>query len=186
LLAAYVARRGISLAASARRLEDARLNKLLTDFRTGNGMHVIHRNTPGSSTEILKVLRRRGVFALQIDQDIRTPSVTVPFFGRPARTPAAAALLAVRRDLPVVPAFAQRRAEGGHHFVIKPPIFPPGSGDRQRDIIEMTRQFSQALEDHIRQHPTEWNWWHRRWRRPPVPGLDLDADGNSSPTPATR
>src|SRR5215813_3740928 len=119
LLAAYVARRGISLAASARRLEDARLNKLLTDFRTGNGMHVIHRNTPGSSTEILKVLRRRGVFALQIDQDIRTPSVTVPFFGRPARTPAAAALLAVRRDLPVVPAFAQRRAEGGHHFVIK-------------------------------------------------------------------
>src|SRR5262245_15280951 len=44
LLAAYVARRGISIAASARRLEEPRLNKLLTDFRASNGMHVIHRD----------------------------------------------------------------------------------------------------------------------------------------------
>jgi len=184
LLAAYVARRGISIAASARRLEEPRLNKLLTDFRASNGMHVIHRNTPRASAEILKVLKRRGIFALQIDQDIRTPSVSVPFFGRLARTPAAAAVLAVRRELPVVPAFAKRRAEGGHHFTIMAPIYPPNSGDRQRDIIDMTRQFSQVVEDHIRQNPTEWNWWHRRWRRAPVPDLDLDAGRSPSATPA--
>lgn len=175
LLAAYVAQRGISVAATAMRLTDPRLNRLVTDFRTGNGMHVIWRNTRRSSTEILKVLRQRGILALQIDQDIRTPSVTVPFFGRPARTPVAAALLAVRRDLPVIPAFAQRRPEGGHHFTIKAPIYPPKTGDRRRDIIELTRQFNQLLENHIRQSPTEWNWWHRRWRRSPVPNLDLDA-----------
>jgi lauroyl/myristoyl acyltransferase len=51
----------------------------------------------------------------------------------------------------------------------------PKSGDRQADILELTRQFNQILEDRIRQQPTEWNWWHRRWRRPPLPHLDLDA-----------
>jgi KDO2-lipid IV(A) lauroyltransferase len=100
----------------------------------------------------------------------------VPFFGRLARIPAVAAVLAARRDLPVVPAFAQRRPEGGHHFTIMAPIYAPKSGDRQRDIVELTGQLTQILEHQIRQHPTDWTWWHRRWRRPPVPGLDLDAD----------
>ena len=24
-------------------------------------------------------------------------------------------------------------------------------------------------------YPTEWVWWHKRWRRRPVPNLDLDS-----------
>jgi KDO2-lipid IV(A) lauroyltransferase len=176
LLAAYVAGRGISLTASARRLDDPRLNKLLVDFRANNGMRVILRNTPKASVEILRVLKQRGIFALHVDMDIRTPSVSVPFFGRLARTPASAAVLAVRRNLPVVPAFAQRRPDGGHHFTIMAPIYPPKSGDRQRDILDLTSQFSQILERHIRGNPAEWNWWHRRWRRSPIPNLDLDAE----------
>jgi Kdo2-lipid IVA lauroyltransferase/acyltransferase len=180
LLAAYVARAGIPLAASARRIADPRLNKLVNDFRTRSGMRVILRNSPNSGFEILKTLKQRGVLALQIDQDIRVPSVSVPFFGRLARTPAAAALLAIRRNLPAVPVFAQRRPQGGHHFTVMPPIHPPKTGDLRRDILDLTSQFSRILEDHIRRNPTEWNWWHRRWRRGPVPHLDLDADSGPS------
>jgi KDO2-lipid IV(A) lauroyltransferase len=176
LLAAYFAYKGIPIVAGARRLDDPRLNGLLNDFRTSNGVQTILRSTPGSGKEILRVLKRRGLFALLIDQDTRVPSVSVPFFGRLARTPAAAAVLAVRRDVPVLPAFAQQRPEGGHLFTIRAPIYPPNTGDRQRDIVELTCQFSRILEAHIREHPTEWIWWHRRWRRPPVAGLDLDAE----------
>jgi KDO2-lipid IV(A) lauroyltransferase len=176
LLAAYFAHRGISVAAGVRRLDDPRLNRLLDDFRTGAGVQTILRSSPDSGREILRVLKRRGIIGLLIDLDIRVPSVSVPFFGRLARTPAAAAVLAVRRDLPVVLTFAQRRPEGGHLFTIRPPIYPPNSGDRQRDIVALTCELSRILEEHIRQHPTEWIWWHRRWRRPPVPGLDLDAE----------
>jgi KDO2-lipid IV(A) lauroyltransferase len=181
LLAAYVARRGIPVTAVARRLEDPRLDQVLTDLRTSNGMRVIHRNSQSSGAEILKALRQPCAFALQIDQDIRVPSVTVPFFGRPARTPAAAALLAIRRHLPAIPVFAQRRPQGGHHFTIMPPIDPPRSGDLRHDIVQLTGQFSRILEDHIRRNPSEWNWWHRRWRRRPVPNLDLDADTDLVP-----
>ena len=181
LLAAYVAHKGISIAAGVRRLDDPRLNRLLDDFRTGNGVQTIPRGGTGSGREILRVLKQRGMFALLVDQDIRVPSVSVPFFGRLARTPAAAAALAVRRNLPIVPAVARRRAEGGHHFTIAAPIVPPGTGDRQRDIVTLTAAFNRILEAHIREHPTEWIWWHRRWRRPPVPGLDLDAQVSQTP-----
>jgi KDO2-lipid IV(A) lauroyltransferase len=175
LLGAYVARKGIPIAAAARHVNNSRLNQLLMDFRARNGVRPILRKSRRSSWEILRILKQGGILALLIDRDIRkTPSVSVPFFGRLARTPVAAAFLAVRRDLPVIPAFAQRRAEGGHHFTIMAPIYPPKTGDRQRDILELTHQFSQILEHRIRQNPGEWVWWHRRWRRRPVPRFDLD------------
>ncbi len=53
-------------------------------------------------------------------------------------------------------------------------IYPPKTGDRHRDILELAHRFSQILEDRIRQNPGEWAWWHRRWRRDPIPGIDLD------------
>ena len=176
LLGAYFARLGIPIAAIARRINDSRLNQLLVDFRASNGVRTILRESPMSSREILKILNQRGILALIIDQDIVAPSVSVPFFGRPARTPAAAAALAIRRALPIIPVFTQRRPEGGHRFTVLPPILPPTSGDRRRNILELTTQFSQILEDRIRQNPTEWVWWHRRWRRPPIPRLDLDPE----------
>ena len=176
LLGAYFARQGLPIAAIARRINDSRLNQLLVDFRTRNGIRTILRESPTSSREILSILRQRGILALIIDQDIHAPSVSVPFFGRPARTPAAAAALAVRRDLPVVPVFAERQPGGGQRFIVMEPIFSPKTGDRRRDIYEMTHEFSRILEARIRERPEEWVWWHKRWRRGPVPRLDLDSE----------
>ncbi len=175
LFAIYAAHKGIPIAAGARSLDDPRLNRLLDEFRSGSGVQTILRGDPDAAREVLRVLKRGGIFALLIDLDTRVPSVSVPFFGRLARTPAAAAVLAVRRDLPVLPVFACRRATGGHHFTIGAPIAPPKTGDRDRDIVALTAEFNRLLEAFIREHPAEWIWWHRRWRRPPVPGLDLDA-----------
>jgi KDO2-lipid IV(A) lauroyltransferase len=114
-----------------------------------------------------------------IDQDVnKAPSVSVPFFGQAARTPIAAAALALRRDLPILPIFAQRRPEGGHRIVVKPPLRFAPTGDRNRDIRALTRMCNEAIEESIRKNPAEWVWWHRRWRRKPVPGLDMDSDLN--------
>jgi len=176
LLGGYFARKGVPIAAMARPLNDPRLNQLLVDFRTSNGVHSIMRESSTSSRDMLRILNRRGVLAMLIDQDMITPSVSVPFFGRPARTAVAPAVLAVRRDLPVVPCFAERRPEGGQRFMIMPPIFPSHSGDRTRDIVEITRRATHALEERIRANPAEWTWWIKRWRRPPVARLDLDSE----------
>jgi KDO2-lipid IV(A) lauroyltransferase len=176
ILAAYFALKGLPIAAVARRMHDPRINTLLLDFRTANGVQTILRESSGSSREILSVLRRNGVLAMLIDQDTHAPSISVPFFGRQARTPAAAAALALRRNLPVIAAFAQRRPGGGHRLTILPPLRIEPTGDRKRDVLELTKLFSQVIEDRIRANPVEWVWWHRRWRRGPTPQLDLDAE----------
>jgi len=176
LLAAYCALKGVPVAAVARRIYEPRINTLLVDFRRRNGVQTILRESPTASRDILRILRSGGILAMLIDQDTRVPSVSVPFFGRMARTPAAAAALAVRRDLPVLPAFAQRRGEGGHRLTFLPPIQASRSGDRRRDVADLTRSFNQLIEERIRKNPAEWVWWHRRWRHAPIPRLDLDSE----------
>lgn len=176
ILAAYFALKKLPIAAIARRMHDPRINELLLAFRSANGVQTILRESPSSSREILTVLRNNGVLAMLIDQDTHAPSISVPFFGRQARTPAAAAALALRRDLPVVAAFAQRRPGGGHRLTILPQLRIEPTGDRKRDVLELTKLFSRVIEDRIRANPVEWVWWHRRWRRGPTPQLDLDAE----------
>lgn len=176
ILAAYFALKGLPIAAVARRMHDPRINNLLLEFRNANRVQTILRESPSSSREILGVLRNNGVLAMLIDQDTHAPSISVPFFGRQARTPAAAAALALRRNLPVIAAFAQRRPGGGHRLILLPPLRIEPTGDRKRDVIELTKLFSRVIEDRIRANPVEWVWWHRRWRRGPTPQLDLDAE----------
>jgi Kdo2-lipid IVA lauroyltransferase/acyltransferase len=174
LLAAYCALKGVPVAAIARRIYEPRINQLLVDSRQRNGVQTILRESPTASRDMLRVLRSGGILALLIDQDTRVPSVSVPFFGRMARTPAAAAALALRRELPVLPVFAQRRPGGGHRLTFLPPIRPTSTGDRRRDVAALTTIFNQILEERIVSNPAEWVWWHRRWRHPPIPRLDLD------------
>lgn len=176
LLAAYFALRGIPVAAIARRIYEPRINAIVVDFRARHGVSTILRESPSAGRAILDVIRAKGILAMLIDQDTRVQSLSVPFFGRMARTPVAAATLAVKRDIPAVPVFAHRRPQGGHRLIILPPIELPRSDNQRRDIAELTRLFSRTLEERIRKNPAEWVWWHRRWRHAPVPRLDLDAE----------
>jgi KDO2-lipid IV(A) lauroyltransferase len=174
LLAAYFAWQGLKVAAVARRIYAPQLNRLLVGFRSRQGVETILRESPHSTRQILRALKNKADLAMLIDQDTHAPSISVPFFGRMARTPTAAAALAIRRDLPAVAMFIQRRPQGGHRITINPPIVIQRSDDLQADIRSLTRQFNEALERQIRRNPAEWVWWHRRWRRAPVAQLDLD------------
>lgn len=175
LLAAYWAWAGLPIAAIARRVQGVELNRILVDLRTRQGVETILREDPAAARQILRALKGNALLALLIDQDTRVQSVSVPFFGRLARTPIAAASLAVRRELPVCLAFIQRRPQGGHRITIDPPVTIARTGDATQDIQALTRVFSQRIEAQIERNPAEWVWWHRRWRRPPRRDLDLDA-----------
>ncbi|HVO25201.1 MAG TPA: lysophospholipid acyltransferase family protein [Candidatus Margulisiibacteriota bacterium] len=175
LLAAYFAWRGFPVAAIARRIHAERINQLLVDLRRRHGVETILRESPHSARQILKALKDNSLLSMVIDKDPHAPSVSVPFFGRMARTPAAAAALAIRQNLPVTAAFIQRR-DFGHRITVCPPFVIERSGDVRADIAALTRQFSLTFERQLRRNPAEWVWWHRRGRRARLPHLDLDRD----------
>jgi KDO2-lipid IV(A) lauroyltransferase len=174
LLAAYWAWQGYSVVAVARRIYIDRLNQLVVDFRRRQGVETIMRESPHSARQLLRAIKNNSLLAMLIDQDTQVQSVSVPFFGHLARTPAAAASLAIRRDLPAHAAFIQRRPEGGHRITVTPAFEFAKTGDVSADITTLTRAFNAALEAQVRRNPAEWVWWHRRWRRRPQAHLDLD------------
>ena len=91
----------------------------------------------------------------------------VPFFGRPAKTPRGAAVFAIRADVPVVLIQALRQADGRYVFHAED-IAVTHSGDRERDVDDIVRRFSEALERLVRRHPGQYFWQHRRWKHQPA------------------
>ena len=176
LAGAYMAHeKGLPVTAVARRLDEPRLNKMLVDIRSRNGVETIMRDSPSASRQLLGALRKHGFLVMLIDQDTLVPSITVPFLGRPARTPVAPAALAVRRNLPIVVTYSVRRPNGGLDLILQGPLYADKNLDRDSSILELTTRTNELIGDAILQHPTQWPWWHRRWRRAPQPHLDPDA-----------
>jgi KDO2-lipid IV(A) lauroyltransferase len=172
LLAATFAHLGYGLSVVARRVNDERFERLVSAFRLRAGVHTILREDAAALRESLRMLRCGRILALLIDQDTRGPGVFVPFFGHRARTSPGAAVLALRTGSPVVTAFIERDGQG-HRIRIQPIHgFEPAAGGRP-SVEELTAHFTQAIEAQIRRNPSEWVWWHRRWRHQPADGVSL-------------
>lgn len=111
-------------------------------------------------------LSRGGFLGMLVDQKMND-GIAVDFFGRPAMTAPAMAALALRYRCPVVPGHIQRLGPARFRLVVEAPLPLPETGDRQADILALTRAVNATLERWIRARPDSWLWLHRRWPRPP-------------------
>jgi KDO2-lipid IV(A) lauroyltransferase len=167
LFAHRVASLGIPCGTVAKEAHDPRLTALLEQTRAAGGLRVFWRGAPMSAREILRFLKSEGgIFGVLIDQDTRVAGHFVPFFGRPAFTPRAAADLAVHLGAPLLFACAHRVACGVHRMVVRR-LDVPRTGDRDRDSVALTAAATLAIEEEIRKRPEEWVWMHPRWRTQP-------------------
>ncbi|HKO55044.1 MAG TPA: lysophospholipid acyltransferase family protein [Thermoanaerobaculia bacterium] len=145
-----------------RERSDPRLNRFITEVRARVGVQTIDRGSNASALQMLKAIKR-GALAFVIDQNIRTDSVKVPFFGRPALTPIGPAKLAVRAEAVVVTILIERRPDGTHLAHVSEPI----ETRRDDDPVALTARATREIEEQIRRVPEQWVWMHRRWRDRP-------------------
>jgi KDO2-lipid IV(A) lauroyltransferase len=146
-----------------RERNEAEMNQLITDIRAASGVRTIDRGSVSSAREMMTAIRRGGMLAFVLDQNIRTESVKVPFFGKPALTPIGPAKLAIRTEAVVVVAVTERLEDGRHriHFG------EPWQVKRGDDPVELTKRVTAAIEAQIRRRPEQWVWFHDRWRERP-------------------
>jgi Kdo2-lipid IVA lauroyltransferase/acyltransferase len=170
-LASVVGLTGRPLSVLQRERNEAELNQFITDLRKRFGVRTIDRGSTGSARELMQILRRGGILGLLIDQNIRTESVKVPFFGTPALTPIGPAKLAIRTGALVTCGFIERRADGVQ--VIR--LQEPREISREDDPIELTARMTREIEEQIRRVPEQWVWFHERWRERPE--WDVESDG---------
>jgi KDO2-lipid IV(A) lauroyltransferase len=127
-------------------------------FRAGielGGLPIIPKG-PSGMRAMLKHLRGGGFMAILADQHIRDGAV-LDFLGHPATTTLSPAELALRYDVPLVPAFAPWE-DGRRRILIEAPI-PPS------DPETMMAEFNERLGAQVRRHPDQWHWLHDRWKR---------------------
>ena len=147
-----------------RPLDNPYLDDLFTSWRERGGNRVIRKRNAVQA--ILQALRQGETVGILIDQHIdERDGVVVPFFGRPASTTLAPALIALRSGAVVLPVGIahgagrrQYRIRWGEEIVLR------RSGDLKADVVENTARFNAALESMIRERPEQWFWVHRRWK----------------------
>jgi KDO2-lipid IV(A) lauroyltransferase len=166
LMGSRVARAGFPVRAVAKEMTDARMTAFADRFRLAGGVQSIWRGQPGAVKQILRALKDGELLTLLIDQDTRVQNLFVPFFGRLAATPRAAADFALRMEAPTMVAWCHRREDGGYRIQMRE-IPHPHTGDREQDAVALTAALTAQLEAAIRLEPAQWVWMHQRWKSRP-------------------
>jgi KDO2-lipid IV(A) lauroyltransferase len=171
LHARRIGRTGLDNATIGKAGHDARLNRLIAEFRESGGVKTVWRESPDSGRVIIRTLRQGKALGILIDQDTRVQNVFVPFFGRLAATPRAAADLAIRFGAAIVVGTSHRAGEGpdaGHVVELTEVAYDPKPEDLEAEVVRVTAACTAVFEAAIRRYPEQWVWMHERWKtRPP-------------------
>ncbi len=167
LTGARLAVEGYPLTVIARPQRDTALTDYILRTREAAGMRVLHRDF--SVRRSLKALRSNQVVGILLDQNAGDDGIFVDFFGHPASTAPGAAAFALRTDAVVLPTHSWRNPDNRLSIVIEEPAPLIRTGDRDHDLLANTAQYTKMIESHIRAHPEQWFWLHKRWKsRPPA------------------
>ena len=121
------------------------------------GLPIIARGGKGN-INMIRHLKKGGFFALLVDQDSHSGK-QIKFLGQDARTTTAPAEMSLRYDLPLVPVFAVRQANGQNiKLEYEEAII-------HTDAITMTNEINDRISARIQKNPEQWYWLHNRWNK---------------------
>lgn len=147
----------------ARKQNNEFLNRFIVRTREKYGNDIIYKQ--GALKQILTALKKNETVALLIDQSvIKSEGIIIHFLGKNAYAMKTPALIARKTGAAVVPLFISR-TEKGHLIEILEEIPLVDAEDSDTALLHDTINFSKPIEDYIRNHPSEWLWIHRRWKR---------------------
>ena len=105
---------------------------------------------------LVRHLRDGGIISILLDEKY-SEGVRIPFLGHDALTSLSAAQLALKYDLPMIPAFGTRIDDGNAFRVEFEAPIP------HTDSITMTHVFNNNLSARIMANPEQWYWMLKRW-----------------------
>jgi KDO2-lipid IV(A) lauroyltransferase len=128
--------------------------RLLAGIKAG-GEPILPTGTRGTG-QLVRHVQGGGFIAILLDEKY-TDGELLPFLGQPALTSLAAARMALRYNLLLVPAYGIRTGDGSTFDVeFEAPI-------AQTEPVQMTQLANDSLSARVRRHPEQWYWMLRRW-----------------------
>ena len=158
-------RRGVKLTVLRRDLKGAVEQRLFAGRRKAGVGELLDKGVAGDAVALL---RRGETLALAVDQNMQLKKgVFVEFFGEPACTTPAPAVLSLRTGAPLIAAFPIREPGGTHRVLVLGPFAPAEGLKGHAAVVSLTQAYTAAVERVVREHPDHWYWLHRRWKTRP-------------------
>jgi Kdo2-lipid IVA lauroyltransferase/acyltransferase len=165
LSAAYMAARGIPVDAIAMHMANPLSDAFFKRTRERFGVRVLFDDE--AVRAIPRSFRDGRAVGFLSDQGAKgLASTYVDFFGRPAKTPRGAAVFAIRSKLPVIFIAAIRQPDQSYRFIVREVPLAEHE-NREQAVDDTVRNYTKAIEDCVREHPEQYFWQHRRWKRQP-------------------
>lgn len=157
---------GFRTYAIARPLDNPYVDDYLRGLRERTGQRLLAKH--GDFGKMQQILDAGGVIATLADQDAGRRGLFVDYFGRPASTHKAVALMAMEQRVPMIVVGAPKI--GGKYHILSADIILPEEYDDSPDAIRaITQRFTTDLETMVRVAPEQYFWLHRRWKHQPQP-----------------
>jgi KDO2-lipid IV(A) lauroyltransferase len=160
-----------------RPLKNAVLDRIVTERREWAGNRVIRKED--SAKLVMRELRAKTMVGILVDQNVDVhKGVLVDFFTRKAYTTFGVARIALALRTTIHAAFIFRDPRRKFHHTLRfgPPIPMDPEAPREEEVVRLTRRCNQELEKAIREDPTQWLWFHRRWKTRPPGEPDIYAE----------
>lgn len=158
---------GHAMSIVIRRLDNARVDRLVNNIRCLHGNRVLHKDD--FARGLIAAMRSGETVGILMDTNMTPPQgVFVPYFGRLACTASGLARVALRTGAAVLPGFMLwEEAERKYVLRFGEEIPLVSTGDDEADALTNTARFTAAIEDWVRRYPDQWLWVHRRWKTRP-------------------
>ncbi len=152
---------GIKVGTVYRPLNNPYVEKMTASIRE---TELITKSSQGNR-RIIEIIKNGGYVIILADQKI-SEGEPIQFFHDQAVTTTSIARIALRYDVPLIPARIIRTKKGFEFRaeVEKPLEFQRGKNIND-DVVRLTLEINRKLESWIKEYPAQWFWVHNRWKR---------------------
>ena len=159
LMAMYLEKSGIELAAIYRPLNNKFLNPIMENIRKKYICQKQIKKGISGTKEILKFFKQGTSIALMIDQRV-SEGIESNFFNRKALTTTIPAQFVKKYNCKIVPVYIERKEK--YNFRLE--ILDPVEFSKNEKIEKITDKLNNILEKLIIKNPDQWIWTHNRWK----------------------
>ncbi len=164
---------GFNIYSVSRPLDNKFINSYLYRVRKRVGQKIIDKK--GAANVMNDISSTGATLCFIADQDAGRKGLFVDFFGRKASTYKSIGLVALMNNLPIGVGYS-RRVKNKFFFEIgiSRIITPDEWADKDDPLKWVTAEYTKAIENFIREDPTQYWWLHRRWKHRPKEELKLE------------
>ncbi len=149
------------ITALAYRQKNTEINNLIEKIRTESGLRIIYHDQ--TLKEFLRALNSGEFIAFLVDQNaLRHRGTFVEFFGMKASTVTFPAKLALKYKKPVLFSYCIFNEKSKSYE-----LFIEEIDTENRDIKQLTQDYTKEIEKAVRKYPSQYLWTHKRWKTRP-------------------